>query len=181
MTMQTIETATGVPTQSGWRVKTGVALFAFMILIWVLLPIQAALGMSAGTIAATTAGIAIANKVILLVGIGVMGKAGFAALKAKLFHRLTPPKEVSLMRYRMGLVLFCIPFLQGLLETWASHLAPHLVANRLWVDFLMDGMLIGSLFVLGGNFWDKLRALFAFNARVVLSSDSSAVAAPAAR
>ena len=176
--MATNETATGAPElPTGWRFKIGIALFALMILAWLLIPIEAALGMSAGTIAATTAGIAIANKVILLVAIAVMGKAGFAELKAKLFHKLTPPAEVSPMRYRIGLVMFCLPFLQGLLETWASHIAPQLVANRLWVDILMDVMLIASLFVLGGNFWDKLRALFVADARAVFPKDTNATAA----
>ena len=178
--MGTNETVAGVATTpAGWRFKVGIALFALMILAWVLIPIEAALGMSAGKIAATTAGIAIANKVILLLAIAVMGKAGFQELKAKLFHKLTPPAEVSPMRYRIGLVMFCLPFLQGLLETWASHLAPQLVANRLWVDILMDTMLIASLFVLGGNFWDKLRALFFVDARAVFRGDANTVAAAA--
>ena len=62
------------------------------------------------------------------------------------------------------------------LETWASHIAPALVANRLWVDVLMGGMLVGSLFVLGGNFWDKLRALFVADARVVFPEDAPPIA-----
>jgi hypothetical protein len=153
----------------GWRFKTGIALFTLMILAWLLIPIEAALGMSAGTIAATTAGIAIGNKVILLVAIAVMGKAGFQELKKRAFGYLAPPAEVSPARYRIGLVMFCLPFLQGLLETWASHIAPQIVANRLWVDIVMDVLLIASLFVLGGNFWDKLRALFIADARAVFS------------
>jgi hypothetical protein len=44
--------------------KVGIALLALMILLWLLIPIEAALKMSAGTIAATTTGIAIANKII---------------------------------------------------------------------------------------------------------------------
>jgi hypothetical protein len=48
----------------GWRSKVGVVLLASMILLWLLIPSEAALKMSAGTIAATTAGIAIANKFI---------------------------------------------------------------------------------------------------------------------
>jgi hypothetical protein len=172
------ETVTGSPEQpAAWRFKLGIALFALMIVAWVLIPIEAALGMSAGTIAATTAGIAIANKIILLLAIAVMGKAGFQELKAKLFHKLTPPAEVSPMRYRIGLAMFCLPFLQGLLETWASHIAPQLVGNRLGVDVLMDGMLIASLFVLGGNFWDKLRALFVADARAVFPEASNTTAA----
>ena len=154
-------------TCAGWRFKVGIALFALMILAWLLIPIEAALGMSAGTIAATTAGIAIGNKIILVLAIAVMGKAGFQELKAKLFHKLTPPSEVSPMRYRIGLVMFCLPFLQGLLETWASHIAPQsgesTVGGR-----AMDAMMIASLFVLGGNFWDKLRALFFVNADLVM-------------
>ena len=175
--MRTHETAPGPPAlPTGWRFKTGIALFALMILLWVLIPIEAALGMSAAAIAATTAGIAIANKIILLVAIGVMGKAGFTVLKTKLFHKLTPPTEVSPTRYRIGLVMFCLPLLGSLFETYASHIVPHLVMNRLWVDILMDALLVASLFVLGGNFWDKLRALFVADARATFPKDTSAAA-----
>ena len=128
--MQTNETVTGAPDlPTGWRFKVGIALFALMILLWILIPIEAALGMSAGTIAGTTAGIAIANKIILLLAIAVMGKQGFQELKGRAFKHLTPATTVSPTRYKIGLVMFFIPFLQGLLETWASHIAPQLVAN----------------------------------------------------
>ncbi|MEA2779027.1 MAG: hypothetical protein QOK29_571 [Rhodospirillaceae bacterium] len=179
--MQTYETVTGAPDlPMGWRFKVGITLFTLMILLWLLIPIEAALGMSAGTIAATTAGIAIANKIILLLAIAVMGKPGFRELKGRAFghvKHLAPVATVSPTRYRIGLVMFCLPFLQGLLETWASHIAPQLVANRLWVDVLMDVMLIASLFVLGGNFWDKLRALFFVDARAVFPTHSNTTAA----
>ena len=179
--MSTNETVTGAPdVPTGWRFKVGIALFALMILAWLLIPIEAALGMSARTIAATTAGIAIANKVILLVAIAVMGKAGLQELKAKLFHKLTPPAEVSPMRYSIGLFMFCLPLLGSLFETWASHIVPHLVMNRLWVDIVLDLMLIASFFVLGGNFWDKLRALFVVGARAVFPKDGEAAAIPLA-
>jgi len=177
--MTTNETVAGAPAQpAGWRFKVGIALFATMILVWLLIPIEAALGMSAATIAATTAGIAIGNKVLLLLAIAVMGKPGFQELKAKLFRKLTPPAEVSPMRYRIGLVMFCFPFLQSLLETWSSHIAPQLVANRIWVDITMDCVLIASLFVLGGNFWDKLRALFVVDARAVFPLDPNPAVTP---
>jgi hypothetical protein len=38
-------------------------------------------------------------------------------------------------------------------------------------------MLIASLFVLGGNFWDKLRALFVADAVAVIPQDSNTTAA----
>ena len=41
-------TTTGAPElPTGWRFKVGIALFALMILAWLLIPIEAALGMSA--------------------------------------------------------------------------------------------------------------------------------------
>ena len=176
--METNEIVTAAPEPStGWRFKTGVALFAWIILSWLLLPIEAALGMSGATIGATTAALLVGNKIVFVIATAVMGKAGFIALKAKVFHKLAPPAKVGPMRYRIGLVMFFLPFIQGLLETWASHIAPQLVANRLWVDVAMDVMLIASLFVLGGNFWDKLRALFVANAVAVIPQDSNATAA----
>ncbi len=152
-------------TPTGWRLKAGIALIALMILAWLLVPIEAALGMSGSTIAATTAGIAVTNKVILLFAIAVVGKAGFRELKAKVFRKLSPPAQVGPMRYRIGLVMFCFPIVQGLLETWGSHIAPQIAVSGLWVDIATDGMMVASLFVLGGNFWDKLRALFVVDAR----------------
>jgi hypothetical protein len=65
-----------IPTGGGWRFKAGLALLALMALAWLLIPIEAALGMSVGTMAATTAGIVTANKGILLLAIVVMGKPG---------------------------------------------------------------------------------------------------------
>ena len=58
--------------------------------------------MSGATIAATTAGIVTANKLILLLAIVVMGKPGFQELKARLSHKLSPATEVSRTRYRIG-------------------------------------------------------------------------------
>mgnify|MGYP006927913393 FL=1 len=71
------------------------------------------------------------------------------------------------MRYRIGLVMFFFPILGGIFETYASHVIPHLILNRLWVDLLFDAMMVASLFVLGGSFWDKIRALFVVEARAV--------------
>lgn len=176
--MVTNETVTTSPTApAGWRFKVGVALFAWIILSWLSLPIEAALGMPASTIGATTAVLLVLNKVVFVVATAVMGKAGFLALKATVFRKIAPPVKVSPMRYRIGLVMFILPFIHSLLETWASHMAPQLVQNRLWVDIAMDGLLIASLFVLGGNFWDKLRALFITDAVAILPKELSTTTA----
>jgi hypothetical protein len=44
------------------------------------------------------------------------------------------------------------------------------IALRVWVNLGLDAITLASLFVLGGDFWDKVRALFLHDARAVFSS-----------
>ena len=40
--------------------------------------------------------------------------------------------------------------------------------NRITMNLIADLLFIVTLFVLGGDFWDKLRALFLYDAKVKL-------------
>ena len=73
--------------------------------------------------------------------------------------------------------MFCLPFLQGLLETYSAHLAPQLVERQLWVEILRNGIFVASVFVLGGEFWDKVRAIFVVEARAIFPEESNGNAA----
>ena len=101
-----------------------------------------------------------------------MGKEGFSYLKQLLFGFLkkhfTPPETVSAIRYRIGLVLFLIPMLLGWVEPYISGYIPLFEEHRLQFAIIGDLLLFSSLFVLGGEFWDKLRALFVHKAKVSL-------------
>ena len=151
----------------GWRLKAGMVLFPLALIPYGLLAPLVFYKLPAATIATMVAVGVILQKVLFVAAVTLLGKAGFAVLKAKLFHKLTPPAEVGPARYRVGLVMFCLPLVLSFLETALSHATPHLVANRLWVDVALDAMLVASVFVLGGNFWEKLRALFVADARAV--------------
>jgi hypothetical protein len=116
--------------------------------------------------AVLTALIAVTPALSKVAAIAVMGKPGFEFLRAHLFealHRLRPAQQVSRYRYRIGLILFLIPIVGG----WLVARAPGLLSNWsfLW-SFVGDAVLIAALFVLGGDFWDKLRALFSYDAKV---------------
>ena len=74
--------------------------------------------------------------------------------------------------------MFCLPILQGFLNPYASQFAPDFVKNRFWIDVLMDTMQVASVFVLGGNFWDKLRALFVRDARVIFPDPAKQILPP---
>ena len=52
------------PSAAGWRFKLGIALFASAFLIWLLVPLAAALGVPGSRIAGLTGTVFIANKLI---------------------------------------------------------------------------------------------------------------------
>jgi hypothetical protein len=68
-------------------------------------------------------------------------------------------------------VLFLVPLLFGWLQPYvtASHLAFNLVG---------DLMFIVSFFVLGGDFWDKVRALFVHGAKAVFPTPPPVLPSP---
>ena len=67
---------------------------------------------------------------------------------------------MSRTRYKVGLVLFILPILLGWSSFYIRNYIPGFEENILMYGIISDLMLAVSLFVLGGDFWDKLRALF---------------------
>ena len=59
--------------------------------------------------------------------------------------------------------MFCIPLLFALVSVYAAELIPGFIENPLPYAITGDVMLLLSLFVLGGDFWDKIRALFIYD------------------
>ena len=109
----------------------------------------------------------------IMLSIVIMGKAGFAFLKSKigrLFKQYGPPDRVSKTRYTIGLIMFIIPFLIGWLLPYFEHLIPWYDAYHFWINISGDILLIVSLFVLGGDFWEKLRSLFIYNQKSIVES-----------
>ncbi|MBO9329013.1 transporter suffix domain-containing protein [Achromobacter xylosoxidans] len=161
--MSSPENTSQAAPRTGWRFKCGIALFILAFALWFLIPIAAALDVPGPRIAALTGTIFIANKVLLLTCVAVMGKEGFQQLKAIVFghaKRLAPVQKVGPVRHAIGLAMFLIPILTSMLEPYVDQLWPGLRPNMWQLQVLGDVMLIASFFVLGGDFWSKLRALF---------------------
>lgn len=164
------------PHTAKWRFKLGIAIICLMLGSWLMVPVAAALDVPRSKIAALTGVLFISNKVLLILVIAVMGKAGFQQLKSSLVgyvSGLVPSMkdEVGPVRHRIGIVMFCLPLISSFLEPYVDAFWPGLRPNLWQAQLLGDVMLIGSFFVLGGNFWEKVHALFVRTARV---SDSSA-------
>ena len=162
------------PGSAGWRFKLGIAIICLMLGSWLMVPLAAAVDVPGSKIAALTGVLFISNKVLLILVIAIMGKSGFQQLKRSMFgyvSTLAPADvEVGPARHRIGLVMFCLPLISAFLEPYIDTIWPGLRPNIWQLQALGDAMLIGSFFVLGGNFWDKVRALFIRTARVVNTS-----------
>lgn len=99
----------------------------------------------------------------ILASVAIMGKDGFDFIKGKvfgLFRKIAPPDAVNSTRHRIGLIMFIIPFFIAWLLPYFIDLIPFYNEYKLLINIIGDAILLVSLFVLGGDFWDKIRALF---------------------
>lgn len=113
-------------------------------------------------------------ELFMIIAAAILGKPGFNYLKQKVFTWLKkhgPPDEVSSTRYRIGLVLFILPIILGFLLPYVWNHSAFFQKNLLWFVISGDVTLFLSLFVLGGDFWDKLRGLFYRTAKIQFHSN----------
>ena len=114
----------------------------------------------------------IAPELCLLLAVAILGKPGFNYLTGifkkslgRFFAKHGPPEVVSARRYKIGLVMFVVPLLLAWATPYFAHHLPGYESRPILYALPGDIILIASLFVLGGEFWDKLRALFMHGAR----------------
>lgn len=133
------------------------------------MPLVVALDLSRTMTASVSGGLLLAGEILGVAAIAVAGKSGYALIKSKIFGLLKqygPPNRVSRLRYRIGLVMFCTPILFGWLSIYTAGYIPAFAQNPLPYALGGDILLLASLFVLGGDFWDKIRSLFVHDAEV---------------
>jgi hypothetical protein len=65
--------------------------------------------------------------------------------------------------------MFGLPLLFAWLGPYFARYIPGYETHRVIVSLAGDLMFVSSLFVLGGEFWDKVRSLFIFDATVQLA------------
>ena len=104
-------------------------------------------------------------ELFMILAVAVMGKEGYQFLRERVRNWVTKisPDRISIHRYRMGIVLFSIPLILGFLKPYLAYYIPLLDRVPLTATIGMDLMLLISLFVLGGEFWEKLKGLFKYN------------------
>ena len=154
---------------SRWRYVLGLASFVLAFAPHAVLGLLIVTGAGASTIAAFAAISFTLNKVFLLASVILLGRPGFNRLKQQLVGKLRDyamPDEVGPWRYRIGLVMFVLPLVFAWKAPYVTELMPLLGRHSTTAAIVTDAILLISLFVLGGGFWDKLRALFVRTATV---------------
>ena len=112
---------------------------------------------------------------IVILAVVCLGKKNLVYIKDKLlaFLRLIkPPGPASRWRYRLGLVMFLLPLIPTYIMAYVPQWLPDDSPQRLYVNLAADFAFLASLFVLGGDFWDKLQALFVHDARALFDTDN---------
>lgn len=153
----------------GWRYRIGVVFFVLAIISPVGAAIVALTDLPTA-MKATLSGLFLAGlpEVFIVAAVAVLGKSGFNHLKGKLFahlKRYAPAQVVSRTRYRIGIVMLLIPIVFSYLVAYAQQYIPGYVEYGLFINLGIDVILIASFFVLGGEFWDKVRSLFVYGAK----------------
>ncbi len=152
----------------GWQFRLGVVIFAASMITPLGIPIVMATQLSAG-MKATLSGLLAAGlpEVFIIAAVALLGKEGFAYVKGRLLaalRRYAPPRQVSRARYRVGLVMFVVPAIAAWIITYVPQYVPGYSEHRIAFGLSLDLLFIASFFVLGGDFWDKVRALFHYRA-----------------
>ena len=160
--------------RAGWRYRVGLTIFVAGLAAPLAIPLVTSSDLPTAWKTAVSGALAVGvPEIAMVVAAAVMGKEGFAELKlrfGRFLRKYGPPDEVSRGRYRVGLVMFTLPLVLGLLDPYVGgHLPGYGAQRQLWA-IAADVVFVASFFVLGGGFWDKLRALFVHTARVVFMS-----------
>lgn len=150
----------------GWKFYLGVALFIYGFASFGMAALMPLLCVPA--VAATVAtAIVISGEVCFWVSAALLGKPFVEGLKSKLkaiFNQVpSPPQPISRRRHAFGLVLFSLSFVTYYVVMVIPFLGwekgtglTAIVAVALCGELLF----LASLFVLGGEFWAKLKALY---------------------
>lgn len=162
---------------SNRRLMLGGLIFITGFLVPLIIPLVLQTNWSTGTKSVLSGLLAIGlPEVFMLAAAAVLGKSGFQYFKNKIFSwfkKHGPPDRVSLTRYRVGLILFIIPFGVGLIMPYLLIAKLDFIMNYLlYINIIGDLFIVISLFVLGGDFWEKIQSLFIYNSKAVLIDET---------
>ena len=159
------------PERSKTKLVIGVLVLVFGFLSPLLIPLVVASNLSAATKSILSGLLAFGiPEVFMFAAIAIMGKKGYQHIKTiskKYLKRFAPPDTVGRLRYRIGLLFFCLPLVIGILQPYLTYFIGSVEDLSFWFHFSLDIIFVIGIFILGGDFWDKLRGLFQYDVKVI--------------
>ncbi len=154
--------------EKDWKYYLGLFLFIFSWLIFFFALLAPFMPVSKATAAALATVFIITGEVTFWASVALLGKPFMQLLKARLIaflHSRRPAelRRVSKRRHDIGLALFFCSFLSYYLALAAAFLdlpRDHMLNAITYILIAGGATFFVSLFVLGGEFWARLKRLF---------------------
>jgi hypothetical protein len=161
------------PLKKNWTYYLGLTLFLYSFATFGLAALVP-FCVSAGTAVTVATGVIISGEIGFIASAAMLGKPFVEGLKAKIkgwFVRrgeLAAPKAISWPRHVVGLILFSLSFV----TYYVAMAIPFLGLDKqtelpaiIGVALTGESAFASSLFILGGEFWERLKALFQWPGR----------------
>lgn len=105
-------------------------------------------------------------EILTVLAVAVLGRENFTRLKDRVFGwlRLLKPAPASRAQYYVGLAMMILPVIPSYVMAYAPRWLPDQSLERLYVNIAADLTFLLGIFVAGGDMWDKIRALFVYDA-----------------
>ena len=165
---------------SNWKYRLGLVLFFGAFPIFIAAPVVIPmLGLSTAKSAALIGGVLLAVEVLWFASIPLLGKEGFEAVKQRAFGWLKLSSgPISQMRHRLGVTLLfgsiMFDVLLNLVMVGSDFLGQgadvptkllglsftHQTTVYITVQILTTVGMVAALFILGGDFWARLKKAF---------------------
>ena len=166
-----------VPPPPGWRFRIGVFFFVFGWVCPLFIPLVTASNLPTAWKTSLSGLLLVGGPELFgFAAIFFLGKPGFNYIKSKVMFflkRYGAPRVVSRTRYRFGLAILILLTIFGSFIYYAPDLIPGYKENRLVMNLVADLIFVASFFILGGEFWDKFRALFIYEAKAQIPERKS--------
>src|SRR5262245_4130294 len=152
-----------------WRFYAGLAALALSVV----LPLSAALvpllGLST-TSAAMLVGVLVAGgpEVMCILAVALLGKDTFNYFmhRAKgMFRQVVIDRPASRTRYYVGLAIMLVSWLPAYVYAYFPASLPS-GYTRIYILAGMDLAFVASVFLMGGEFWEKVRRIFIYDGKI---------------
>jgi hypothetical protein len=150
-----------------WKRRLGIGLISFNVLSYTVIALLPLLGVSGGTFASVSGVLVVAAELAFLGGVALLGKEFLEKIKGRVkswFARPSAPaRPVSRGRHRAGVIVLLLSFLPYFAAEASLFLGVPRSHHTAWIVGLLlasDLLFVSGLFVLGGEFWERLKKLF---------------------